>query len=475
MDHELNEFQEKETNVTVISPVIITASYVLVLVSIFLQIFFALSLFVPIYYFFLFEAQVALFLIGTIIIIVILDRMVKTEKIRKNQKRKLVVSSVFLLLSALVFIAAVLTSLFGMEFTHNIANSHYIIVDWNFVLYMFFLLLQGAFQLIGHTLFNSAMKETHGKTKFALGAKISTYILGGFLGIQMLAMILLAKSSLLLVTLYLFGCSYAAITIACGVIYSIERKMILQLLTQQKIEIEKIVEKTPQRDIQRSIPQQIEKTLVVIALLFIGRYAVNIIVNVIVVAVEAATKLIFFNVAQAIYLTIVIVMLVMTLRDLKNKLQGHSMKLLTAIILLIVIMPLKLVIGVVGAFVVGDYAQSLGFEGGYFLTALIYGTAFILGEALPMAIILFCLGSMFYENKEQKTWPKLMLASGIIVSLSFLGQCAWLIITVVMIIQDYYTIFAGIAIVFGIGGLLGFLGMYYTVKQQKKIENNQKT
>ena len=59
------------------------------------------------------------------------------------------------------------------------------------------------------------------------------------------------------------------------------------------------------------------------------------------------------------------------------------------------------------------------------------------------------------------------------VSLSFLGQCAWLIITAVMKIQEFYTIFAGIAIVFGVGGLLGFLGMYRTVKQPKEMIASQ--
>jgi len=232
MDQEEAKLQELETKDAVVSPKYLTASLILLTFSVCLQLYYATQI-IRYTYCGIMLIYIGLHTLGIIFILITQVKISKMLVLKRKQTRKMIISSIFLILSSFFLIN---NCSIGYDVIPRILNplmrSNWVIGI--LVVYLLSFILQGIFQLVGHILFRSAMKDISGKTKLVVGLQINIYVLAGLLFGQVIAMTLMANSNLINVSLYVFYGIGIAIPIVFCVFYVVEQIILYQLISRPK-------------------------------------------------------------------------------------------------------------------------------------------------------------------------------------------------------------------------------------------------
>ncbi|MHA1737651.1 MAG: hypothetical protein ACTSXA_12960 [Candidatus Heimdallarchaeota archaeon] len=472
MENEEIKLPNLETKDAVISPIYLTASLIILIFSLGFQ------LFNSVYRLFYYNIPVmiiyiALYLLGIVLLLIAQIKIAQVEALNKKQTIKIILSTVFYILSLTFLLANLPYGLYRIAYYYrNIiayTDNSYLVIP------LVLFLSQGIFQLIGHILYRSAIRDISGKTKLDKGLVINICVLAGLILGQIIGILLSINNERIIEAIFVFYSFGIAIPIASTVFYGLEIRT-LQKLIAQPIPAKPKMERNLDIDNQVGISKTVRKFLEVAAILFAVRYLINFVVNIAATAYpdkfsDTFDMGIWWSLLQTAYLLFVLIVMVVALKRLYNEIQCHEGKIIAITLLLVAVIPLKILFAYFGHLLYLWYPGFIHFSIKRIIELIILSFGVNLAEIITMIIILSLLGAIFFEMKEKNKATKLIPIGAITIGVSLIGQLSWMLISYFLEISHWIDAIYGITILYGIGGVLGFLGMYLTVRQPKELIN----
>ncbi|MHA1368056.1 MAG: hypothetical protein ACTSP5_16890 [Candidatus Heimdallarchaeota archaeon] len=383
-------------------------------------------------------------------------KIAQVEALNKKQTIKIILSTVFYILSLTFLLANLPYGLYRIAYYYrNIiayTDNSYLVIP------LVLFLSQGIFQLIGHILYRSAIRDISGKTKLDKGLVINICVLAGLILGQIIGILLSINNERIIEAIFVFYSFGIAIPIASTVFYGLEIRT-LQKLIAQPIPAKPKMERNLDIDNQVGISKTVRKFLEVAAILFAVRYLINFVVNIAATAYpdkfsDTFDMGIWWSLLQTAYLLFVLIVMIIAIT-----------------LLLVAVIPLKILFAYFGHLLYLWYPGFIHFSIKRIIELIILSFGVNLAEIITMIIILSLLGAIFFEMKEKNKATKLIPIGAITIGVSLIGQLSWMLISYFLEISHWIDAIYGITILYGIGGVLGFLGMYLTVRQPKELIN----
>jgi len=399
---------------------------------------------------------IALYLLGIVLLLIAQIKIAQVEALNKKQTIKIILSTVFYILSLTFLLANLPYGLYRIAYYYrNIiayTDNSYLVIP------LVLFLSQGIFQLIGHILYRSAIRDISGKTKLDKGLVINICVLAGLILGQIIGILLSINNERIIEAIFVFYSFGIAIPIASTVFYGLEIRT-LQKLIAQPIPAKPKMERNLDIDNQVGISKTVRKFLEVAAILFAVRYLINFVVNIAATAYpdkfsDTFDMGIWWSLLQTAYLLFVLIVMIIAIT-----------------LLLVAVIPLKILFAYFGHLLYLWYPGFIHFSIKRIIELIILSFGVNLAEIITMIIILSLLGAIFFEMKEKNKATKLIPIGAITIGVSLIGQLSWMLISYFLEISHWIDAIYGITILYGIGGVLGFLGMYLTVRQPKELIN----